>query len=727
MRIAARERVRRNERIRSTSSTDAETDRGIPIFTIIPEDAKTRGVDGVRDYVDAHPTDFVDMAQSTNAAVDNYSFVQDFLSSLATGAIDPTSSRYRIESVAQTFGVPPATIDGCYTTNTTQADINNCVQQSIDSVTFQTNFSAPTQAQFLGGVVGAAEPLAYAPYIASLLTVWKLFVHTGHLEYEYLPTTITLAGPSTARPDELLMGLKVPTIRPPGAYSDVLFFTIGDPQASEHAPAVLDDAPATGNCERTNRFSVPLHLDHTSRYVHDTALYVAPDGHAPYTIPLDPRLLGAPLVDHQRFTGSVDGAYTVSLRGRFGFDPIVQPAQMSTRVAFPSGSAWTIVAAPHREPVAGGTLDLVAASAGAACLSHAELQTGSSPPIDLTATHTDDQHVVLHAALTNVPVGPAVIRLYEGDSGDGHPIEVSYPLAIQAPPPSVDSKAVATIALGDRFVSLAGSSFEHVRGVLVNGVAYSKEPGATAESACFDGPPLDATITVGQHIIGQLVPLDGSTGEVFPVSVAPSRPSLANASIVGSATSTHLSTDPLTVTLQTGGAALPRQTGVRIRQSDAPSLTPCESLLADPTTTTTIAASSVHVRAPDRLAVDLRADVLQDRAFGNLQLQIVDLATGLGSTWTKLPGSFVRAPAVTTIACPPDASAPCRLYGSGLASIDAVANAAGTYVPVDPNCPPTDKGVACVVVPHALHFTVRLVDGGTIEPLPDALIANAKG
>lgn len=45
-------------------------EKGIPIFFIIPEDAKTRGVDGVRDYGDAHPTDFVDMSQSTNEAVD---------------------------------------------------------------------------------------------------------------------------------------------------------------------------------------------------------------------------------------------------------------------------------------------------------------------------------------------------------------------------------------------------------------------------------------------------------------------------------------------------------------------------------------------------------------------------------------------------------------------------------------------------------------------------------
>lgn len=82
-------------------------DRGIPIFFIIPEDAKTRGVDGVRDYVGAHPTDFVDMSEGTNDAVERYSFLNDFLSSLGSGSIDPVSGQYRIESVAQGLGVSP--------------------------------------------------------------------------------------------------------------------------------------------------------------------------------------------------------------------------------------------------------------------------------------------------------------------------------------------------------------------------------------------------------------------------------------------------------------------------------------------------------------------------------------------------------------------------------------------------------------------------------------------
>ena len=702
----------------------AGADRGIPIFFLIPEDAKTRGVDGVRDYVDAHPTDFVDMSEGTNDAVDRYSFVNDFLSSLGSGAIDPLSAQYRIETVAQSLGVSPATIDACYVAGNPPAQVSNCVQQAMNATVYQTNFAAPTQAQFLGGIVGATNPLTYAPYIASLLTVWRLFVHTGHQEYEYLPTTITLADPSTVRPDELLMGLKVPAIRPPAAYSDVLFFTIGDPQATEHAPVVVNDAPADGVCERADRFSVPLHFDHTSRYVNDAALLVTPDGHAPYRIALDPGSLSAPVVDRSRFTTSTDGAYLISLNGRFGFDPVMQPAQVAMRLAFPNDAPWTLAADPYHPPVAGETLDVVASSASAPCLSHAEMQIGSAAPIGLSVTHLDARRVELRASLADVPVGGAQIRFYEDDPRAGRAFETAAALAIQSPPAHVDTKTAAAL-LGDPFVSLTGSGFERVRGLLVNGATYTKESNATANSACFDGPPFGGPgLTVGQNVTAQLVADGNAAGQVFPLTIAAPRPTLAAALIAGPSSPIHLATDPLIVTLQSGVSVLTRQVAVRVRQADGMPVTPCVESRSDPTAVT-LPDSEVHVRTASTLAVNFRADILHDRAFGTLQMQLVDTATATGSNWASVPGTFARAPEVTQIACPADANAMCRLYGTDLAAIDAVKDASGAFVAPNLDCPPTDKGLACVYVPHVAHYTLRLIDAATLETLSDGLIASA--
>jgi hypothetical protein len=699
--------------------------RGIPIFFIIPEDSKTRGVDGVRDYVGAHPTDFVDMSEGTNAAVDRYSFLNDFLSSLGNGSIDPISSQYRIESAAQSLGVSSATIDACYVAGEPPAEVSNCVQQAVNATVYQTNFTAPTQAQFLGGVAGAAAPLTYAPYIASLLTVWHLFVNAGHLEYEYLPATITLADPSTARPDELLMGLKVPTVRPPAAYSDVLFFTIGDPQATEHAPAIVSDASAKGVCERTNRFSVPLHFDHTSRYVNDAALLVTPDAGAPFRIVLDPRTLSAPVVDRARFAPSADGAYKIALSGRFGFDPIEQPAQTAIRLAFPNDAPWRVTAAPHQPPVAGDALDIIASSASAACLSHAEMQIGSAAPITLTATQLDARRVELRASLAAVPPGPAQIRFYEDDPRAGRAYETAAALTIQPPPSRVDAKS-ATASLGDPFVSLTGSGFERIRALRVNGTVYTKEANATATSACFGGPPLGGTgLTVGQNVTAELLADGDASGQVFPLTIAAPRPTLASASISEPSATAYLSTTPIIATLTSAAGALPRQVAVRVRQAGGVAATPCRASLPDPTAVT-LAAADVQPRTASTLAIDFRPDELHDRAFGNLEVQLVDAASGIGGNWVPLPGTFARAPSVTQIACPSNSDAMCRLYGTGLAAIDAVQGSSGTYVAPGLDCPPTDKGLACVYVPHLGHYVLRLIDASTIETLPDALISQVK-
>ncbi|HEV8019963.1 MAG TPA: hypothetical protein VGP41_01795 [Candidatus Lustribacter sp.] len=701
----------------------AGRDRGIPIFFIIPEDAKTRGVDGVRDYVGAHPTDFVDMSQGTNAAVDRYSFLNDFLSSLGSGSIDPVSAQYRVESVAQSLGVSPATIDACYVAGEPSAQVGNCVQQALNATVYQTNFAAPTQAQFLGGVAGAASPLAYAPYIASLLTVWHLFVQTGHLEYEYLPTTIALADPSTARPDELLLGLKVPTIRPPAAYSDVLFFTVGDPQATEHAPVVINDAPVDGSCMRSDRFDIPLHFDHTSRYVNDAALLVTPDGHTPYRIALDPRSLSAPVVDRSRFAASADGAYSVALSGRFGFDSVAEPATATMRLAFPNAAPWNLIAAPHHPPIAGGTLDLVASSASAACLSYAEMQIGSAPPVPLSATQLDARRVELHASLADVPAGQAQIRFYEDDPRAGRTLETAVALSIQPPPAQVDAPS-AVAALGDRFIRLTGSGFERVRGLLVNGTTYTKEPNATATSACFDGPPFGRLgQVIGQRVTAQLLADGDAAGQVFPLTLEAPRPTLISALIDEPSATGYLSTTPLIVTLASGAGALPLEVDVRVRHAGRAPATPCAASLPDPTAVA-IADSNVQVRSATTLAVDFRADVLHDRAFGTLEMQLVDAATGIGGNWVPLPGTFVRAPVVTQIACDSGTTAMCRLYGTDLSAIDAVKDASGAYVAPGLACPFTDKGLACVYVPRVPHYTLRLIDSSTIEALPDALVAN---
>jgi hypothetical protein len=163
---------------------------------------------------------------------------------------------------------------------------------------------------------------------------------------------------------------------------------------------------------------------------------------------------------------------------------------------------------------------------------------------------------------------------------------------------------------------------------------------------------------------------------------------------------------------------------VRARQTPASTPTPCDAARTDPTAVT-LAAADVHARSPETLSVEFHPDVLDDRAFGTLQLQVVDAATGLAGNWVSLPGTFARAPRVAEIVCPLETDSTCRLYGTGLAAIDAVGDPPGAFVAPHRDCPPTAKGVRCLYVPRLAHFTLHLVDAGATETLPDSIVGAA--
>jgi len=695
--------------------------RGIPIFFIVPEDAKTRGMDGARNYVVAHPTDFKDMSDSANEAVTRYSWFRDFLQSLAQGAIDPVSGQQRVEDIAASLGATPSTVAGCYIPGASQADVSNCIQTALLSVQYQTNIDAPTTAQFFGGVAGAASPVQFAFYLEPLLAVWQIFTRIGHQEYEYLPATLQLTAPAAGARfgTELLMGAKVPTLRPPGARSSVLFFTIGDAEAAQSPPQVNDDADATGMCARTDRVALPLHLDRSSQYVTDAAAVVTPERGTPFTLVLDPRSLAAPVIERSQLERSGFRA-AVALTGHFGFDPLAREKLATAQIAIPHAASWSVTALPHRTPIAGGALDVIATSSEAPCLSSAELQIGDAVPVPLALHRLDDRRVELQASLRDAPPGEAEIHFEQNDPLHRTQIDDAVALGIAHPPARV-AATPPTVALGDSFASIGGTGLEGSTALRLLGATYVKDAGSTSTSACFSGPPLAGKgLVPGQSLSAQLVGAGNAPGEMFTVTLAAPRPALAPAAIAPSAPS-HLSTDTLRVVLRATGA-LPAHREVRVRHARARA-TPCDAV-RDAATYAVVPDAQTHEVSSSELDLLFQpGNALGDRAFGTVQVQLVDDDTKLASAWEDLPGAFVRAPTVRRIDCPADPSAPCMLLGTDLAAIEAIQDPNGRFITPDPSCRTAEKGLACVLVPHEHHFTLRLGDAQVTEDLPDALVA----
>jgi hypothetical protein len=696
--------------------------RGIPIFFIVPEDAKTRGMDGARNYVQAHPTDFKNMSESANDAVTRYSWFRDFLQSLAQGAIDPVSGQQRVEDIAASLGAPPGAVSGCYATGGSQSDVANCIQTTLLSVQYQTNIDAPTTAQFFGGVAGAASPAQMAFYIQPLLAMWQIFARIGHQEYEYLPATLQItAPPAGARfGTELLMGAKVPTLRPPGARSSVLFFTIGDAEAAQNPPQVTGDAPAAGLCARTDRIALPIHLDRTSPFVTDGGVVVTPEHGSAFTLPLDPRTLATPVIERSQLERAGFRAQ-VALTGHVGFAPLARERIASVQIALPHPAPWFVAPAPHRAPIAGGTLDVIATSSQAPCLSSAELQIGDAAPVPLTLTRLDDRRIELRASLQSTPPGNAEIRFSQDDPLHRTRIEDAVALGIAHPPARVANGAAPSAAIGDAFVSIAGTGLETTTGLRLGGATYAKDPASTSTAACYSGPPIAGRgLEPGQSLTAQLFGASNAPGQVFTLTLTGPRPVLAQSAVVPNAPS-HLSTDTLRVVLQSGPRGLPAHREVRIRRARSAS-TPCDAV-RDATTYATVPDAATHEATGSELDLTLRAgETLGDRAFGTVQVQLVDADTKLTSAWENLPGSFVRAPTVSRIDCPATPAAPCTLLGTNLSAIDGVQDANGQFVAPDPGCTTNAKGLTCVRIPHVGHVTLRLGDAQTVLPLPDALL-----
>ena len=695
---------------------------GIPIFFIVPEDAKTRGMDGVRDYVNAHPTDFKDMAQSVNDAVDKYDWFRDFLSSLANGSIDPYSSEQRVIDIATSLGASSGSIQACYQIGGTRGDVANCIGSSLNGIGYSTNFAASTPSQFLGGVAGAALPATVASYLVPLLTLWKIFFSSGHQEYEYLPTTLNLSTPAGRKSEELLMGLKVPTLRPPATLSSALFFTIGDPQSSEAPPAIVDAGSSTGVCAAERRVGIPLHFDRTSKYLNDTALIVTPDGMPPLRVPIDPRSVAAPSLDRSLLGKSADGAFSVELKGRFGFDPLAEPEHAVVRIALPRKSVWVLASDPHAPPRTGGSLDLIASSPQSACLSSAEMQVGSAAPIALEIKHLDDHRVALHASLADVPAGTVSLRLFQQDAMRSAAIENEASLSILRQPAHVDLAATPSAHIDDRSVALVGSGFESIDALRLSGNTYAKDPRSTSLSACFTGPPLAGSN--GETLSAQLVPHDGSPGEIFALHVGAPRPTLESLQLLTAQSPTvRLATEPLDVVIAAAPGAMPREPEVRIRRAVL-NESPCDEGALD-ALAESVPGGDIYRRSPSQLAATLRPEQeLGDRAFGSLQIRIVDGQTKAPSNWIDVPGSFARAPVIDGILCPKDASAPCTLVGTELGAIDAVRDARGAFVSPGTACTTDVKGAECRTLPHLAHFVLRLTDTeGTIS-VPDSAIGD---
>jgi hypothetical protein len=702
---------------------------GVPIFFIVPEDKRAGGMDGVRAYVENDPNDFIKVAVSSNNAVEEQSWLSGFLNGLQNGSIDPLSGQANVENLAASLGANQSAISACYNGGS-KASVTACLYSSMEQVNSSGNFNATTLSGFLGATAGAGMNVSLPISLAakSMLTVWSWFHNHGREQYEYLPTTLQMQTPNQGDEEgtQLLKTVSVPTIRPYGKISDVLFFTIGGSDAQP--PVVERDGPAE-MCGNTLNVAVPFHLSHTSTYVHDLKLVFTPDDAkgTPVVEPLDARLSGDPMLPLQLFEGKSGVAWSVRLHGTYGFDDIDDPLNAPNLLfSLPKHAAWNIFDETTSAD-GGSSLDLVADSDAVPCLASVALRQGSGLLAPMQSNPLGSNRVKLHVDFGKnafVP-GPAELVFHQNNPPflSGLPdIVDTQKVLLRGAAPKVTVDAQAPVAnIGDPAVALNGSHFENVAGVALGGARYMKESGFTSTSACFVGPPISNAIAPGASITAQLLLNEKpEAGETFPLTIQGARPVIRSVSIQP-ASPLYLSTDTIKIVVTTDQPiAMPH---LRIRQANGTS-SDCSGV-----------SGFAGVAVPDAMlfpvggneldAIVQMREVLPKTAYGVLSVQATSDTTKSQSNWATLPGTFARAPWITQILCTAKSEDHCEMNGTDLDVIDGIESAPGTYIrPPYASCKAQDQHQECITVPRLAHYALQSLDGAAPIAVPDTLIVS---
>ena len=379
-----------------------------------------------------------------------------------------------------------------------------------------------------------------------------------------------------------------------------------------------------------------MHLSKTSQYVNATSATLSA-GNAAIHAPIDPRTAAAPTIERSLLHGGQ--AYDVKLSGRFGFAPLARSQETVAHIAVPGSASWKIQTVAYHPAMAGGTLDAIASSEAAPCLSGAELQMAGNTPIPLTIGRLDDRRIELTGSLAAIPAGIAHIHFFQADAAQHRRIADDTTFAVAPAPAQVDAKQGQTAYIGDREIYLTGGGFDGISAMRIGPNVYQKTPTSQADAACFIGAPIGGEqAREGSIVTAELVPSAGGNGEAFALRLGGARPKLDTVATTPVAPVHHAS-DTLTINL--GAQALPRRFQVRLRQAPQIS-TPCDAL-RDDATAVSVPPTDVHRDSSSSANVTFAAgDLLHDDAFGTLQIQIVDTVTKLASDWSDLAGQFTQ-------------------------------------------------------------------------------------
>jgi len=623
------------------------------------------------DAVRGRPGAFVRASQDLNQASLDRARLDSYL--LAVGALneaDPAKLRAAAPLLARSLAIKVD--DKCLQKNPElQAP---CLMADQDSLVLNDGHSTSIVEALTTGPAGDLAMEAsytpqlrygyYSPYIASVIDIGRILASFHTAQYQYLPA---LPSPHA---DHLALTLNAPpSFHDPKSVLVTALPAIEDPQL----PPLHAVDPQEIYCARRTGLVLPVEgapLVFATHYVHDVSLSLkGADGHSvelPATA--DPGQ-GGFVVDTSALANmSLGDSVVGTLHGYWGFDSYQAPTfhLVNTRQ-----QSWALPLSDQGSLVIGreGTVHLTAESVG--CIDHIMLRDAAGKELKVDWKPVKPDAVEVKLPLEDAAPGPVTLEVSQFGANDTQ--QVSLNTFTEAA-----HLNGFVIHAGDATGTLTGTRLDEVSGLTLNGIAFG--PGALAGPPTAEELPMlardaqaAATLKAGDAAAVKVTLKDGRTFTLNARIDAP-RPSVTliaksiQPSQAGMASHIALSdSDQLpqdSVLMFSIHTMLP-ETFSRSEQIEvATADNSFAALLSIGAGTLTLADAHVAVATLDP------AKAFGPSAFGPLRFRVV--ADGVPGGWMPLV-TLVRLPRLATLECPSTAEVACRLSGTDLFLLDAVA------------------------------------------------------
>ncbi len=543
---------------------------------------------------------------------------------------------------------------------------------------------------------------AHLPLIGSLLDIARLFDTFHTALYQYIPA---LALP---RGDHLALMLNTPpSFHDPKSVLVAVLAPIDAPPP----PPLRAAEPERVYCARREPIQLGVEaapIVFATGYAHDLALSVV-DRHGK-TIELPARpdarhggfAVDAALLRERELDATASGR----LHGAWGFDRLDGPA---VTLASASAQPWSLAAGESPELVVGATRQVRLAGGTPACVDSVRLRAADGRESALGFELIKDGQLLVRVPLEAERPGEFALRIEQrGAAAVGDVALHAY-----SEPPRVDGLAIHA---GDAAATLTGAHLDQVKRATLGTLELSAgtlltSNGLDSLELAGDGPAAFSALAPGQAVRASVELKDGRVLEVGATVAAP-RPT---ATLLSQSTERTAGDGAPIVLGSPGDWPIDARTSFSLRttwsarnfRDGTVEIASVDDAFAvslggrDGAVTFESAGTAIVSLVP--------ATALGPAAFGPLKFRLV--LNGVRGDWQPL-ATIVRLPALRSLDCPPTTGASCRLTGSGLFLLDAIAASAHFQAPTHVPDGYTDSSIS-VPRPSRGKLYLRLRDDPT--------------